>query len=117
MVQEPRHAIHKYAPPQPPPLLPAPNTPCTTKAVRLLQKDLDSWELEQLLSGKYDACGCRLTINAGAGGVDAMDWALMLQRMYLRYFERRRFKYTIVEEEVRCKFSSFGGVLRPVLAR
>lgn len=69
------------------------------EAVRLLQKDLDSWELEQLLSGKYDACGCRLTINAGAGGVDAMDWALMLQRMYLRYFERRRFKYTIVEEE------------------
>lgn len=68
--------------------------------MQLLDRDLDSWELEQLLSGKYDNSGCRLTIMAGAGGTEAQDWALMLQRMYLRYFERRGFKYKIIEEEV-----------------
>lgn len=72
----------------------------STQALELLQRDLDSWELEQLLSGKYDNSGCRLTIMAGAGGTEAQDWALMLQRMYLRFFERRGFKYRIVEEEV-----------------
>ena len=70
------------------------------QALHLLQRDLDTWELEQLLSGKYDNCGCRLTIMAGAGGTEAQDWALMLQRMYLRFFQRRGFKYKIVEEEV-----------------
>lgn len=68
--------------------------------MQLLQQDLDSWELEQLLSGKYDDCGCRLTIMAGAGGTEAQDWAQMLQRMYRRFFERRGFKYRIIEEEV-----------------
>lgn len=37
---------------------------------------------------------------AGAGGTEAQDWAQMLQRMYLRFFERRGFKYKIVEQEV-----------------
>lgn len=69
--------------------------------MQLLGRDLDAWELEQLLSGKYDNCGCRLTIMAGAGGTEAQDWALMLQRMYLRFFQRRGFKHKIVEEEVR----------------
>ncbi|CAN0340770.1 unnamed protein product, partial [Scytosiphon promiscuus] len=69
------------------------------QALNLLQGDLDSWELEQLLSGKYDNCGCRLTIMAGAGGTEAQDWAQMLQRMYLRFFQRRGFKYKMVEEE------------------
>lgn len=69
--------------------------------MQLLERDLDAWELEQLLSGKYDNCGCRLTIMAGAGGTEAQDWALMLQRMYLRFFQRRGFKHRIVEEEVR----------------
>lgn len=53
------------------------------------------------MSGKYDNCGCRLTIMAGAGGTEAQDWALMLQRMYLRFFQRRGFKYKMIEEEVR----------------
>lgn len=70
------------------------------QALHLLQRDLDSWELQQLLSGKYDNCGCRLTIMAGAGGTEAQDWAEMLQRMYMRFFQRRGFKYKMVEEEV-----------------
>lgn len=70
------------------------------QALQLLQRDLDAWELQQLLSGKYDNCGCRLTIMAGAGGTEAQDWAEMLQRMYIRFFQRRGFKYKMVEEEV-----------------
>lgn len=45
-----------------------------------------------LLSGKNDARDCYFSIQAGAGGTEACDWADMLLRMYLRYFERRRFK-------------------------
>ena len=49
-----------------------------------LSQELDRWELQQLLSGPYDREGAVLTINAGAGGTDAQDWAEMLLRMYTR---------------------------------
>ncbi|EDY39105.1 peptide chain release factor 2 [Cyanobium sp. PCC 7001] len=52
-----------------------------------LRGDLDRWELERLLSGPYDKEGAVLTINAGAGGTDAQDWAQMLLRMYTRWAE------------------------------
>lgn len=60
-----------------------------------LERDLESWELEQLLSGPYDQCGARLTITAGAGGTDAQDWAEMLERMYQRWSEKKGFKVHI----------------------
>jgi peptide chain release factor 2 len=47
-----------------------------------LDQQLDQWELQQLLAGEYDKLGAVLTINAGAGGTDAQDWAEMLLRMY-----------------------------------
>ncbi|NJK35948.1 MAG: peptide chain release factor 2 [Oscillatoriales cyanobacterium SM2_2_1] len=50
---------------------------------------LDQWDLEQLLSGEYDDRPALLTINAGAGGTDAQDWAEMLLRMYTRFCEQR----------------------------
>jgi peptide chain release factor 2 len=59
--------------------------------------ELDRWELEQLLSGTYDAKGAILTINAGAGGTDAQDWAEMLLRMYTRWAEARKFKVQLAE--------------------
>ncbi len=59
--------------------------------------ELDRWELEQLLSGTYDAKGAVLTINAGAGGTDAQDWAEMLLRMYTRWAEARNFKVQLAE--------------------
>ncbi|PZV04466.1 MAG: peptide chain release factor 2 [Leptolyngbya sp.] len=61
-----------------------------TANVTQLGKALDQWELEQLLSGLYDQKGAVLTINAGAGGTDAQDWAEMLLRMYTRWAEARR---------------------------
>jgi len=62
-----------------------------------LRKDLDRWELERLLSGEYDKEGAVLSINAGAGGTDAQDWAQMLLRMYTRWAEDRGMKVTVDE--------------------
>lgn len=62
-----------------------------------LQKELDLWELQQLLSGTYDTKGAILTINAGAGGTDAQDWAEMLLRMYTRWGEQQGYKVRLVE--------------------
>jgi peptide chain release factor 2 len=62
-----------------------------------LQRDLDQWELQQMLSGPYDIEGARLTINAGAGGTDAQDWTEMLLRMYVRWGEAHRYKVSTLE--------------------
>jgi peptide chain release factor 2 len=58
---------------------------------------LDRWELERLLSGIYDTKGAVLTINAGAGGTDAQDWAEMLLRMYTRWAEKHKYQVQIDE--------------------
>jgi peptide chain release factor 2 len=62
-----------------------------------LQHELDRWELQQLLSGPYDAKGAVLTINAGAGGTDAQDWAEMLLRMYTRWSEQQGYQVHLAE--------------------
>ena len=62
-----------------------------------LRLDLDRWELERLLSGEYDKEGAVLSINAGAGGTDAQDWAQMLLRMYNRWAEDHGMKVTVDE--------------------
>jgi peptide chain release factor 2 len=53
-----------------------------------LKAEIDRAELLILLGGPNDARDCYFNIQAGAGGADAQDWAEMLMRMYLRYFER-----------------------------
>lgn len=65
--------------------------------VAKLSHELDQWELQQLLSGPYDKKGAVLSINAGAGGTDAQDWAEMLLRMYTRWAEQNGFKAHLVE--------------------
>ncbi|WP_264324759.1 peptide chain release factor 2 [Romeriopsis navalis] len=62
-----------------------------------LAKQLDQFELQQLLSGPYDTKGARLAINAGAGGTDAQDWAEMILRMYTRWAEKQGFKVSMAE--------------------
>ncbi|MCP9849978.1 peptide chain release factor 2 [Cyanobium sp. Morenito 9A2] len=62
-----------------------------------LKADLDRWELERLLSGPYDKEGAVISINAGAGGTDAQDWALMLMRMYTRWAEDHGMKVSVDE--------------------
>ncbi|GBF23471.1 hypothetical protein tpqmel_0875, partial [Candidatus Gastranaerophilus sp. (ex Termes propinquus)] len=50
-----------------------------------LEKELDTFELQRMLNGEYDDYDAILTVNAGAGGTDAQDWASMLLRMYMRW--------------------------------
>lgn len=62
-----------------------------------LNQELELWDLQQLLSGTYDTKGAVLTINAGAGGTDAQDWAEMLLRMYTRWAEKEGYKVRLAE--------------------
>lgn len=55
-------------------------------------------EFQVLLGGKYDERNAVVSIHAGAGGVDAQDWAEMLRRMFLRYCEKKDFNAEMVEE-------------------
>ena len=63
-----------------------------------LEKELEKFELEQMLSGEYDSADAILTINSGAGGTDAQDWANMLLRMYLRWVEKRGWKSELLDK-------------------
>jgi len=55
-------------------------------------------EFRRMFSGELDGSPCFIEINAGAGGTEAQDWAGMLERMYLRYCERKDFKTELLEE-------------------
>ncbi len=59
--------------------------------------ELDDAELRRMLGGEHDANNAIVSINAGAGGTDACDWAEILLRMYLRWCERRGFKAEILD--------------------
>lgn len=67
------------------------------RGLQSLRAELDRWELERLLSGPYDKEGAVISINAGAGGTDAQDWAQMLLRMYTRWAEDHGMKVTVDE--------------------
>ena len=68
------------------------------RTVSKLSRELDQWELQQLLSGPYDKEGAVLTINAGAGGTDAQDWAELLLRMYTRWSEQNGYRFNMIEK-------------------
>jgi peptide chain release factor 2 len=66
-------------------------------AMKKLAHDIDSAELELMLSGENDRLNAILTVHPGAGGTESQDWAEMLLRMYLRWCERRGFKTEIID--------------------
>ena len=65
--------------------------------IEKIELDLSKRELNAYLSGKYDRGNALLAIHAGAGGTDSQDWAAMLQRMYLRWIEKKGYKSEILD--------------------
>ncbi len=59
------------------------------KEIASIEKVIEALVQKTFLSGKYDQSGALLSIHAGQGGTEAMDWSAMLQRMYLRYFKKK----------------------------
>lgn len=67
------------------------------KDVNKFEKKIQKFELTSFLSGIYDPKNAMISIHAGQGGTEAMDWANMLFRMYLRYAEKRNWKTETVD--------------------
>lgn len=63
-----------------------------------LEKELAAFEVRIFFSSKYDREPAIVNIHSGQGGVEAMDWAQMLHRMYAQYFEKQGWTYRMVEE-------------------
>ena len=63
-----------------------------------IEKELDKFEIRLMLSGEYDEADAILTINAGAGGTDAQDWASMLLRMYMRWAESKGWHVDLLDK-------------------
>jgi peptide chain release factor 2 len=76
-----------------------------------VEERLAELEEERLFSGPYDAGDALVTVNAGAGGTDAQDWAEMVLRMMMRWAESRKFKVELLEasagEEAGIKSATF----------
>jgi peptide chain release factor 2 len=76
-----------------------------------VQERLDALEEERLFSGRYDSGDALVTVNAGAGGTDAQDWAEMVLRMEMRWAEKRGFGVEMLEaspgEEAGIKSATF----------
>jgi peptide chain release factor 2 len=68
-----------------------------TTEIEQIERDLDRKELRTLLSGRYDKGNALLAIHAGAGGTESQDWAMMLQRMYLRWAEQNNVEATVLD--------------------
>ena len=62
-----------------------------------MKEKVERLEFQRMFAGEMDASPCFLDIQAGSGGTEAQDWAEMLLRMYLRWAERRGWKYDLVE--------------------
>ncbi len=70
---------------------------CLNKSLSLLE-DIKGFEIKCFLSNDEDGFDIFLEIHAGAGGTESQDWAEMLRRMYLKWFDKKRFKYEMISE-------------------
>src|SRR4051812_4633413 len=81
------------------------------ETLQSVERRLEALEEQRLFSGRYDAGDALVTVNAGAGGTDAQDWAEMVLRMMMRWAERRGFKAELLEasagEEAGIKSATF----------
>lgn len=66
--------------------------------IEAMEKDFAEKRQALRFTGPYDSSNAIVRITSGAGGTEAMDWAGMLERMYLRFFERKGFKATLIEK-------------------
>ncbi|QBJ98543.1 peptide chain release factor 2 [Rhodococcus sp. ABRD24] len=77
----------------------------------LLRADIEAMEVKTMLSGEYDQRDALVNIRAGAGGIDAADWAEMLMRMYIRWAEKRGYGVEVYDtsyaEEAGIKSATF----------
>jgi peptide chain release factor 2 len=67
------------------------------RALDELTAQVDGGETKKMLGGEHDRKNAIVTIHPGAGGTESQDWAEMLLRMYLRWFERRGFKRDVID--------------------
>ena len=70
----------------------------TTSQLLQMEREIDKFEVKQMLSGEYDEADAILTINAGAGGTDAQDWASLMLRMYIRWAESHDWKVDLQDK-------------------
>lgn len=68
-----------------------------TQELDQVDKGLSELEIRKMLAGELDSKNCYLSINSGAGGTEACDWALMLSRMYQRWATKRGWKVEVVD--------------------
>src|SRR3989304_1782700 len=66
--------------------------------IAAFKKEIKAWEMQLFLSGLHDRGDALLSIHAGQGGVEAMDWSEMLLRMYTRYIERRGWRWEEIDQ-------------------
>lgn len=70
----------------------------TASQLSEMEREIDKFEVKQMLSGEYDEADAILTINAGAGGTDAQDWASLMLRMYIRWAENHDWKVDLLDK-------------------
>jgi peptide chain release factor 2 len=68
------------------------------KDVEAIERDVAALEFRRMFSNALDPNNCFLAIQAGAGGTEAQDWASMLERMYLKYCDKKKFSAEVLEQ-------------------
>ena len=68
--------------------------------VNNIEKELEALKLYALLNGEFDSSNAYIEIHSGAGGTESNDWANMILRMYTRYFEKKGYRYEVIEKQL-----------------